>query len=145
MYLFLIKEKLDAILCFHSLLLCLPKEINLNSIAKKIQVGLSVWYLVIQCLGNVMLCPLFEIELFFLPNIQDIISSYKAIPMSEWIFVCWKWPDFKSGNNYSRNWHFLIGFYDSEQQFMPYKQNCFQPKSMCIRFLEWWSQNGKWK
>lgn len=77
-------------LCFHSLLLCLPKEINLNSNEKIIQVGISVWSPVIQCLGNMMPHPLFEIEVFFSPNRQGIISSYKATPMSEWMFIYWK-------------------------------------------------------
>lgn len=35
---FIIRLKLDVMLFFHSLLLCLPKEINLNSNAKMIQV-----------------------------------------------------------------------------------------------------------
>lgn len=77
-------------LCFHSLLLCLPKEINLNLNAKVIQVGISVWSPVSQCLGNMVLCPLFEIEVFFLPNTQGIISSYKAVPKLEWMFIYWK-------------------------------------------------------
>jgi len=59
----------------------------LNSNAKIVQVGISVWSPVIQCLKNMMLCPLFEIEVFVLSNTQGIISSYKAIPMSEWMFI----------------------------------------------------------
>lgn len=70
--------------------------------------------------GNMMLCSLMKLKCFSychgLNLTQKVLfSSYKATPKSVWTFICWKWPVFLNGNNYSRNWGFLIGFYDSEQ------------------------------